>query len=62
MFWCAASTDDDDGDLKEAKWLLSITNYIMNKHSGHESPFFPSVSMVDCMAEKEKRNGSNQVW
>ena len=40
MFWCAASTDDDDEDLKEEKWL-SITNHIMNKHSGHESPLFP---------------------
>ena len=42
MFWCAASTDDDDDDedLKEAKWL-SITNHIMNKHSGHENPLFP---------------------
>lgn len=39
MFWCAASTDDDDGDLKAAKWL-SITNHIMNKHSGHQSPLF----------------------
>ncbi|XP_068736804.1 uncharacterized protein [Montipora capricornis] len=39
-FWCAASTDDDDDDLKEAKWL-SITNHIMNKHSGHDSPLFP---------------------
>ncbi|XP_078378287.1 uncharacterized protein LOC144661382 [Oculina patagonica] len=40
MFWCAASTDDDDEDLKEAKWL-SITNHIMNKHSGHDNPLFP---------------------
>ena len=40
MFWCAASTDDDDEDLKEAKWL-SITNHIINRHSGHESPLFP---------------------
>ncbi|XP_068760318.1 uncharacterized protein [Montipora capricornis] len=40
MFWCAASTDDDDDDLKEEKWL-SITNHIMNKHSGHDSPLFP---------------------
>ena len=39
MFWCAASTGDNDGDLKAAKWL-SITNHIMNKHSGHESPLF----------------------
>ena len=42
MFWCAASTDDadDDGDLREAKWL-SITNHVMNKHSGHDNPLFP---------------------
>lgn len=40
MFWCAASTVDDDEDLKEAKWL-SIANHIMNKHSGHENPLFP---------------------
>ncbi|XP_015754546.1 PREDICTED: uncharacterized protein LOC107334147 [Acropora digitifera] len=31
MFWCAASSNDDDGDLKEAKWV-SITNHIMDKH------------------------------
>lgn len=40
MFWCAASSNDDDGDLKEAKWV-SITNHIMDKHSGHENPLFP---------------------
>lgn len=40
MFWCASSTDDDDPDLKEAKWL-SITNHLMNRHSGHENPLFP---------------------
>ena len=40
MFWCASSTDDDDADLKEAKWL-SITDHIMDKHLGHENPLFP---------------------
>ena len=40
MFWCAASSNDDDDDLKEAKWI-SITNHIMDKHSGHENPLFP---------------------
>ena len=39
MFWCAASTADDDVEVKEAKWL-SITGHIMNKHSGHENPLF----------------------
>ena len=39
MFWCAASTGDDDGDLKAAKWP-SITNHFMNKHWGHQSPLF----------------------
>ena len=34
MFWCAATTDDNDGDIREAKWL-SITNHIKNKHRGH---------------------------
>ena len=43
MFWCAASSNDDDDDLKEAKWV-SITNHIMDKHSGHENPLFPQVS------------------
>lgn len=42
VFWCAASSNDDDGDLKEAKWV-SITNHIMDKHSGHENPV-PQVS------------------
>ena len=43
MFWCASSTDDDDPDLKEAKWL-SITNHLMNRHSGHENPLFPKCA------------------
>jgi len=34
MFWCASSTDDDDPDLKEAKWL-SITI-----KSPHEQAFW----------------------
>ena len=41
MYWCAASCEDDDPDLKEAKWL-SITNRIMNKHTGHKNPLFPN--------------------
>lgn len=41
MYWCAASCEDDDPDLKEAKWL-SITNHIMNKHTGHKNPLFPN--------------------
>lgn len=40
IFWCAASTDDDDGEMKEAKWL-SITNHIINKHNGHDNDRFP---------------------
>jgi len=43
MFWCASTTDDDDPDLKEAKWL-SITNHLMNRHSGHENPLFPKCA------------------
>ena len=43
MYWCASSTDDDDPDLKEAKWL-SITNHIMNRHSGHENPLIPQCA------------------
>jgi len=39
MFWCAASTVDDNEDLKGAKWL-SIANHIMNKHPGHENRLF----------------------
>ena len=40
MFWCAATTDDnDDGDIREAKWL-SITNHIKNKHRGHGNKLF----------------------
>ena len=39
MFWCAATTDDNDGDIREAKWL-SITNHIKNKHRGHGNKLF----------------------
>ena len=56
MFWCAASTDDDDDDLKEAKWL-SITNPIMNKHSGHESPLF-----LQCLHGRQHGRERKKKW
>lgn len=34
LFWCVSSTDDGKDEQREARWL-SITNHIMNKHSGH---------------------------
>ena len=52
MFWCAASSDDD-ADLKEAKWL-SITNHIMDKHSGHENPLFPKC-LHDRLHGRERK-------
>ena len=40
IFWCVSSTNDDEPDLKETKWL-SITKHLMNRHSGHENQLFP---------------------
>ena len=54
MFWCAASSNDDDGDLKEAKWVwINI--------QAMKTPCSPSVFMADCMAGSGKKSGSNQV-
>ena len=41
MYWCAASTETDNGLLKEAKWL-SIIGHITNKHTDHDNPLFPN--------------------
>ena len=60
MFWCAASSNDDDCDLKEAKWV-SITNHIMDKHSGHENPLFSKCLHGRLHGSERKKSGSNQV-
>ena len=60
MFWCAASSNDDDADLKEAKWV-SITNHIMDKHSGHENHLFPKCLHGRLHGREWKKSGSNQV-
>ena len=56
MFWCAATTDDnDDGDIREAKWL-SITNHIKNKHRGHGNQLFSKCvhgKLVGCDRKKK---------
>ncbi|XP_020610691.1 uncharacterized protein LOC110049249 [Orbicella faveolata] len=54
MFWCATSTHDDDTDLKEAKWL-SITNHLLNRHSGHENPLFPKCAHGRLHGRKRKK-------
>jgi len=54
MFWCASSTDDDDHDLKEAKWL-SITNHLMNRHSGHDNPLFPKCAYGRLHGRESKK-------
>lgn len=54
MFWCAASTVDDNEDLKGAKWL-SIANHIMNKHPGHENPLFAQCLHGTCRLNGKER-------
>lgn len=39
MYWCAASSDGQSGDIVAAKWL-SIVRHIQNIHDGH-SELFP---------------------
>ena len=60
MYWCAASCEDDDPDLKEAKWL-SITNHIMNKHTGHKNPLFPNCLHGRLHGRERKKSGLSQV-
>ena len=48
MYWCAASTEDGNGEVIKAKWLSTI-----NKHSAHIENF-PNVPIVAYIA---KRNG-----
>ena len=38
MYWCAASTEDGDGEVLEAKWL-SLINHMHDKYSGHGENF-----------------------
>ena len=56
MYWCAASCEDDDPDLKDAKWL-SITNHIMNKHTIHKNPLFPN-----CLRERLHGRERKKKW
>ena len=56
MFWCASSTDDDDGDTREARWE-SITNHIINKHKRHNNPLFPQ-----CMHGRLHGREKKKKW
>jgi hypothetical protein len=50
MYWCAASSENESGDLILAKWL-SLGNHLQNIHNGH-SDLFP-----DCLhPELQERN------
>ena len=42
IYWCAASTEDGNGSIIEAKWRL-VANHIHNKHRGH-STLFPKCA------------------
>lgn len=54
LFWCASSTDDDEGDLREAKWL-SIINHVKNQHTGHENDLFPNCGHGKLHGRERKK-------
>ena len=47
-----------DGKEVEAKWLVSITNHVVNVHKGHCSKFLQSV----YGPLKRKGNGSKKAY
>lgn len=53
MYWCAASSEDQPGELVVAKWQ-SIANHIQNIHTGH-GKLFPRCQHDDLSAGRRKK-------
>lgn len=53
MYWCAASSEDQSGDLVVAKWQ-SVGNHLQNVHTGH-GELFPKCQHDDLGAERAKK-------
>ena len=59
VYWCAASTEDAEEDLREAKWR-SIVNHMQNVHRGH-SELFPRClhGRLGCRKKKWLKPGTD---
>ena len=55
VYWVAASTTDEEEELRVAKWM-SLTNHIQDVHHGH-SDIFPS-----CLHGKLKDGERKKKW
>ena len=53
MYWCVASTPNDNGEVVKAKWL-SLENHVHNIHSGH-SKLFPKCAHARLSGSQMKR-------
>ena len=51
MYWCVASTPNDNGEVVKAKWL-SLENHVHNIHSGH-SKLFPKCAHAGLSGSKK---------
>ena len=53
MYWCAASSEDQPGDLVVAKWQ-SIAHHVQNIHTGH-GKLFPRCQHDDLSVCRTKK-------
>ena len=55
LYWTAASTPEQDGELMLSKWN-SLTNHIINIHEGHSGRF------VKCIHGDLSRDREQRKW
>ena len=60
LYWTAASSSDQDGELNLAKWK-ALCNHIINVHNGHNS-LFAICEHGELEGRERKKNGWIQVW
>ena len=53
VYWVAASTKDDEEEMRAAKWT-SLTNHIQGVHQGH-SELFPRCLHPNLDGERQKK-------